>query len=167
MHALVLGALLAIDPLHSSAQFSVEHIFVERVAGTVPILRGSIDVRDGSRVPLRVSAQLDAAHLQTGDPDRDASLRSPDWFDTNDFPAWSFESTKIVPAADGFVMAGALTIHGVAQTENVNVVVSGTTARPHYTGTCRVDRHAFGMKIDRLDPVIGNTVEVTLDIAVK
>jgi polyisoprenoid-binding protein YceI len=167
MFAFLLSVVLAIDPLHSTAQFSAEHIFVEHVTGTVPIVRGSIDLPSGSLVPTSVSAQLDPARLHTDDPDRDAALKSPDWFDVKADPAWTFSSTKITPAASGFTMAGMLTIHGVAQPETLTVVASGTPDRPHYHATCRIDRHAFGMKITRLDPVIGNTVDVTLDIFTK
>ncbi len=163
----ILGVLLAIDPVHSTAQFSVEHVFVEHVTGTVPILRGSIDVPTGSQIPTSINAQLDATHLHTGDPDRDASLQSADWFDVKTYPTWSFESTKITPSPGGFTMTGTLTVHGVAQPETLSVTTSGTSDHPHYHATCRIDRHAFGMKINRMDAVIGNPVDVTLDIAVR
>lgn len=164
MFAFILGVLLAIDPAHSSAQFAVEHIFVEHVTGTVPIVRGSIDLPVGSDVPANVSAQLDATRLHTDDSDRDAALTGGDWFDTKTYPTWTFQSTKIIPAPGGFTMTGNLTIHGVTQSETLAVASVGTAEHPHYHATCRIDRHAFGMKIVRMDPVIGNPVDVTLDI---
>ena len=166
MLSFILGLLLAIDPAHSTAQFYITHVFVEHVTGTVPIVSGSINVPAGSLIPTSVTAQLDATHLHTDDPDRDAALQSSDWFDAKAYPTWSFESTKITPAPDGFTMDGTLTIHGVAEPETLRVTTSGTSDRPHYHATCRIDRHAFGMKINRMDPVIGNPVDVTLDIAV-
>jgi polyisoprenoid-binding protein YceI len=167
MLSLILGVLLAIDPSHSSAQFSVEHVFVEHVTGTVPILRGTIDLPSGSLIPVRVNAALDASHLHTDDSDRDAALQSTDWFDTKTYPTWTFASTKITPTATGFTMDGTLTVHGVSQPETLNVSASGTNERPHYRATCRIDRHAFGMKINRMDAVIGNPVDVMLDIAIR
>ncbi|MBV8638639.1 MAG: YceI family protein [Candidatus Eremiobacteraeota bacterium] len=164
MLAFILGVVLAIDPAHSSAQFSVEHVFVEHVTGTVPIVRGSIELPPGSTVPTNVSAQLDATHLHTDDSDRDAALTGGDWFDTKSYPTWTFQSTNIAPAPGGFTMTGMLTIHGVAQSETLAVMSLGTAERPHYRATCKIDRHAFGMKIVKLDPVIGNPVDVTLDI---
>jgi polyisoprenoid-binding protein YceI len=94
-------------------------------------------------------------------------MGTPEWFDTKKFPTWTFTSTKITPAPNGFMMDGTLTIHGVAQPEHMVVTVSGDPQHPVYHATCQVDRHAFGMSVTRLDPVIGGTVDVPLDIRVK
>ena len=155
----------AIDVAKSRAQFRIAHIFVSHVTGTIPILSGSVKLPAGSLIPLEVEAVLDAAHVDSGDRDRDASLESADYFDTQKFPTWSFASTKIVatgPAAFG--MDGTLTIHGVAQPEHLDVTVSGDAAHAAYRATGRIDRHAFGMRGARLDPVIGKDADVTLDI---
>lgn len=166
MLAFILGVVLAIDPAHSTALFSVEHVFVEHVTGTVPIVRGSIELPPGSMVPTNVSAQLDATRFHTDDSDRDAALTGGDWFDTKTYPTWTFQSTKITPTSGGgFTMIGNLTIHGVTQSETLAVTSVGTSEQPHYHATCKIDRHAFGMKIVQLDPVIGNPVDVTLDIS--
>jgi polyisoprenoid-binding protein YceI len=158
----------AIDPAKSTARFSIEHIFVERVTGTVPIVSGTVEVSAHSVIPRSVSAILDATRIQSGDPDRDRSLESPDYFDTAKFPTWTFTSTKIVPAdATGFGMDGILTMHGVPQAEHLDVTVSGSAAHPAYHAVGHIDRHAFGMKGARLDPVIGNEADITLDITLK
>jgi polyisoprenoid-binding protein YceI len=164
---LVLAALLTIDPATSKAQFSIQHIWVEHVTGTVPIVSGTIDVPDGSLVPTSVTATLDPTKIATGEPDRDKSLESPDFFDSAKFPTWTFTSTKITPAPNGFTMDGNLTMHGVTQPEHLTVVAGGDPAHPVYHATCEVDRKAFGMSTTRLDPVIGQTADVTLDIRVK
>src|SRR5215469_9096448 len=86
----------AIDPAHSSARFSVAHIWVERVTGTLPIIRGSVTLPPDSLVPTAVAAVLDATQIDTGVADRDRSLESPDFFDAKQFPHWTFISTKII-----------------------------------------------------------------------
>jgi polyisoprenoid-binding protein YceI len=164
---LAFAALLAIDPAKSNVTFSVQHIFVERVNGSLPVLSGTIDLAEDSLVPSSVTAVLDATKLKTGDPDRDGVMQTPDWFDTKKFPTWTFTSTKIAPAPGGFTMDGVLTMHGVAQPEHLVVVASGDPAHPVYHATGHIDRHAFGMTTTRLDPVIGGTVDVTLDIRVR
>jgi polyisoprenoid-binding protein YceI len=164
---LAFAALLAIDPAKSNVTFSVQHIFVERVNGSLPVLSGTIDLAEDSLVPSSVTAVLDATKLKTGDPDRDGVMQTPDWFDTKKFPTWTFTSTKIAPAPGGFTMDGVLTMHGVAQPEHLVVVASGDPAHPVYHATGHIDRHAFGMTTTRLDPVIGGSVDVTLDIRVK
>ena len=49
----------------------------------------------------------------------------------------------------------------------MNVTIGGTGANPVYHGTTQIDRHAFGMAVTRLDPTIGGTVDVTLDVALR
>jgi polyisoprenoid-binding protein YceI len=165
--AFVLGAVLTIDAPKSNATFTVSHVFVGHVTGTVPIVSGTIDIPPGARVPARVSAVLDPKKIKTDEPDRDAALQGPDWFDTALFPQWTFVSTAITPTATGFTMDGLLTIHGVSQPEELTVTVGGEAAHPSYHATGFIDRHAFGMKRIQLDPAIGNPVSVTLDIVTQ
>jgi polyisoprenoid-binding protein YceI len=158
----------AIDPTRSSAHFSVQHIWVEHVQGTVPILGGSVVLATGSVIPVSVTAVLDATRLATEEPDRDRALASPDFFDTKKFPRWTFTSARIAPRApDAFEMDGNLTIHGVTQPERLDVTVGGTAANPLYHATAQIDRRAFGMNVTRLDPTIGAMVEVALDVALE
>jgi len=157
-----------IDPVNSVAQFRIEHIFVDHVTGTVPVLSGSVTMAPGSTIPLSVTAVLDPTRMNSGDRDRDSSLESPDYFDTKRFPTWTFVSTKIVSEGNAaFGIDGMLTMHGVAQPEHLDVTIHGDPAHPAYHALGHVDRHAFGMKGARLDPVIGNAADVTLDISLK
>lgn len=158
----------AIDPVHSRATFSVQHIWVQRVTGSVPIVNGTVMLAAGSRIPAAAHALLDAARIATGEPDRDRSLESADFFDVQRYPQWSFTSDRILPRGDAaFEMDGDLTIHGVTRPERLNVTIDGTGADAVYHATAQIDRHAFGMTTTRLDPTIGASVDVTLDIALK
>ena len=158
----------AIDIAKSSAQFSVAHIWVERVTGTVPILSGSVTLLPGSLIPRGANAVLDATRIATGEPDRDRSLESPDFFDAAQFPRWTFASTRIVPKGPAsFEMDGDLTIHGVTQPERLDVTVTGDPLHPEYRAKAQIDRHAFGMLRTRLDPTIGSIVDITLDILLE
>ena len=158
----------AIDPVKSTAQFSIQHIFVDRVTGTVPVLSGSMDVPTGSPIPLRASAVLDATRINSGDRDRDSSLESPDYFDAKKFPTWTFVSTKIVRSGGAAcVVDGMLTLHGVTRPEHLDVTLGGDPSHPIYHAVAHIDRHAFAMKGTRLDPVIGDDADVTLDIVLK
>jgi polyisoprenoid-binding protein YceI len=158
----------AIDPAKSQALFSIEHIFVTRVAGRVPIESGTVTFSPAGGLPTAITAVLDATKLQTDEPDRDASLESPDYFDTKSFPTWTFTSTKITPeGAQSFALDGELTMHGVTQPEHLEVTVRGDAAHLAYHAIGHIDRRAFGMKGTRLDPVIGTTADVTLDIVLR
>jgi polyisoprenoid-binding protein YceI len=158
----------AIDTAKSRAQFSIQHVFVEHVSGTLPIVAGSVTLTPGSAIPLSATAVIDAAKLDTGDGDRDDSLRSPDFFDVKRFPTWTFISTKVAAkGSNTFAMDGTLTVHGVTQPEHLDVTVSGDAAHLVYHAVGHIDRHAFGMTVTRLDPAIGGVADVTLDIVLK
>jgi polyisoprenoid-binding protein YceI len=170
MHAFIIAQVLslAIDPAKSKAAFSVPHVFVDRVTGTVPIISGTVELPPDSPIPVSISAELDPSKITTGDRDRDASLVSPDFFDVKADPTWTFTSTKITPVnATAFGVDGTLTIHGVPAPEHLDVTIRGDGAHRVYHAVGKVDRKAFHMSVMRLDPVIGNIVDVTLDIDLK
>jgi polyisoprenoid-binding protein YceI len=157
--------LLAIDTARSTAQFSVSHIWVQNVTGTIPIESGTVVLPRGSLIPIGVTATLDPGGVKTDSGDRDAALRSSDFFDAQRFPTWTFTSTKILARGQSaFEIDGNLTLHGVTQPERLEVTVGGDSEDPVYHATAEIDRHAFGMAITRLDPVIGSTVDVTLTV---
>jgi polyisoprenoid-binding protein YceI len=158
-----------IDVAKSKVLFSVSHVFVEHVTGTVPIVSGTVVFAGGSSVPTSVTAVLDPKKIRTGEDDRDGVLQTSDWFDTAKYPTWTFSSEKITPAGTGgdFTIDGLLMIHGVSEPEHLTVATAGTPERPVYHATGQIDRHAFGISVTRLDPAIGNPVDVTLDIALK
>ncbi|MGZ3496756.1 MAG: YceI family protein [Vulcanimicrobiaceae bacterium] len=157
-----------IDASRSKAQFSVAHIYVETVTGTVPIVSGSVELAPGSSVPTTVTAVLDPTRIKTGEDDRDGALQAPDWFDTKQFPTWTFASTKVTPAGNNtFTVDGLLTIHGVAVPEKLDVTTSGDAQHPVYNAVGHIDRHAFGMAKSRLDPIVGNDITITLLVQLK
>jgi polyisoprenoid-binding protein YceI len=162
-----LALILAIDPAKSSASFSVTHVFVEHVTGTVKIASGSIDVGAPGEIPSKITAMLDARTFKTDDPDRDESMRGPDWFDTKQFPTWTFASTSIAPSKTGFVVNGNLTIHGVTAPEQLEVTVSGTSDHPHYHALAHIDRTVFGIKGTPMGAAIGKVADITLDIVTQ
>jgi polyisoprenoid-binding protein YceI len=157
-----------LDPAQSKATFSVQHVFVERVQGTVPIASGTVVLAPDTVIPSSVTAELAPGKIHSGDDDRDGALRSPDFFDVKDFPRWTFESTKITPlSATSFGVDGTLTIRGKPQPEHLTVTVRGDAAHPLYHAVGHIDRKAFQLPVTRLDPVIGTIVDVTLDIVTK
>jgi polyisoprenoid-binding protein YceI len=158
----------AIDAAKSKASFSVQHVFVEHVVGTVPIVSGTVVLAPDSATPVSITAQLDPSKVSSGDRDRDAALVSSDFFDVKADPEWTFSSTRITPVSStAFGVDGTLTLHGVPAPEHLDVTVRGDAAHRVYHAIGHIDRRAFHMPITRLDPAIGNIVDATLDITLK
>ncbi len=126
----------AIDVAKSTAQLGVQHVFVERVTGTVPIANGSVRLAAHSPIPVSATAVLDATMITRGDRDQTSALRNSDFFDTKRFPKWTFTSTAVTPhGSTAFGLDGMLTIHGVTQPEHLNVTVRGDADNPVYQAT--------------------------------
>ena len=123
-----------------------------------------------------VEASIDAASINTRDPQRDAHLKSADFFDVEKFPTLSFKSTRISRVGDGeLAVAGDLTIHGV--TRKVVFTVEGPTApakdpwgniRRGLSATTKINRKDFGLTwnaaLETGGILVGDEVTITLDV---
>jgi hypothetical protein len=96
----------AIDPAHSSIDFSVRHLMVSKVRGRFETFSGHITVApDGTPA---VTAEIDIASLNTGNAQRDAHVKSPDFFDAANHPVATFASTAVRPNGEAYLLDGNL-----------------------------------------------------------
>lgn len=138
-----------IDASHSSLQFTVRHLVVARVRGRFGRWTASLLVPEGDLARAEVDALIDVSTIETGARDRDAHLRSADFFDTAQFPFATFRSSRFEPAREGAGrLFGALTIKDVARDIVVEVERLGRVTDPW-----RNERAAFAVRasIDRTD----------------
>src|SRR6202795_4588901 len=105
-----------VDPAHSVAEFKVKHMMISNVKGQFAKVTGVLTLDESDLTDSRVEAMIEAASIETRDAQRDAHLKSADFFDVEKFPTLSFKSTRISRVADGeLAVAGELTIHGVTR----------------------------------------------------
>src|SRR5437667_12629597 len=84
-----------IDPAHSLASFSAKHMMFTTVRGRFKVLSGQLHIDEQNLMNSSVDAKVDVESIDTGDPNRDAHLRSPDFFDAEKYPTLNFKSIKI------------------------------------------------------------------------
>jgi len=165
-----------IDPVHSVAEFKVKHMMISNVKGQFTKLRGSLILDEADLINSQAEASAEAASIDTRDADRDAHLKSPDFFDVANYPTLSFKSTDVSRSDGGDVaVAGDLTIRGV--TRRVVFQVDGPTSpakdpwgntRLGLSATTRIKRADFGLTwnaaLEAGGILVGDEVTITLDL---
>jgi len=162
----------AIDPAHSSVEFSVRHLMITTVRGRFTGVAGTAVVDAAAPATSVVEVVIDAASIDTREAQRDAHLRSADFFDVERFPTLTFRSTRLEGAPDGpFTLTGDLTIHGVTRPVVLEVEPEGhiTDAwggfRSGFTARTTIRRSAFGLTWNQLLEAGGVTVSDEVKIA--
>jgi len=165
-----------IDPVHSVAEFKVSHMMISKVKGQFTTFAGVLTLDETDLTNSRVEASIEAASINTRDAQRDAHLKSADFFHAEKFPTLSFNSTHITRTGKGeLAVAGDLTIRGV--TRNVVFAVEGPTppardpwgkTRLGLAATTKINRQDFGLTwnaaLEAGGILVGNEVTITLDV---
>jgi polyisoprenoid-binding protein YceI len=171
------------EPGHTEAEFLARHMMVTRVRGLFKDIHGSMRFDLDSSSDTTFQGEIDATKIWTGEPDRDAHLRSADFFDVDHHPKiyFSGKMTERVGHAEARASVD-LTIRGVTQTVPLNVTYLGHWETPFWVGeenrgtlrrigfaaSTTINRHDFGVSWQDHLPgggvVVSNNVKVTLDV---
>jgi polyisoprenoid-binding protein YceI len=165
-----------IDPVHTVAEFKVKHMMISNVKGQFAAVTGEATLDEADVTTSRIEASIDAASVNTRDTQRDAHLKSADFFDVEKFPTLSFKSTHVNRTGDGeLAVTGNLTIHGV--TREVVLAVEGPTppvkdpwgnTRVGVSATTKISRKDYGLTwnagLETGGFLVGDDVTVTLDV---
>jgi polyisoprenoid-binding protein YceI len=164
----------AIDRAHSSVSFSVRHLMVSKVRGQFADFDGEI-VTGADPLASSVSATVDLSSIDTGNADRDAHIRSADFFEVESHPTLSFRSTGVRRDGDDFVVDGELSLHGVTRPVALALEVNGFQhaspwgdVRAGFSATAEINRKDFGIAfnapLEGGGVVVGDKVQITLEI---
>ena len=123
-------ATFALDPNHSSVEFTARHMVFSRVRGSFTKFTLDLDLDDTTNLPTAAASTIEAASIDTNVADRDAHLRSADFLDVEKFPTIAFLSTKISGKPNAFTIDGTLTLHGITRPVTLRAVVDGRGEDP-------------------------------------
>ena len=165
-----------LDPVHSVAEFKVKHMMISNVKGQFTGISGALTFDEGDITNSRVEATIDVSSINTRDAQRDAHLKSADFFDVEKYPSLTFRSTRVERIGDGeLAVTGDLTIHGV--TKQVVFQVEGPTppnkdpwgnTRVGLSATTKINRKDFGLTwnaaLETGGILVGEEVTITLDV---
>ena len=164
----------AIDPSHTSLDFAVRHMAISTVRGRFKKVSGTVETAADGTVKA-IEAQIDAASIDTGEPKRDAHLRSGDFFDAERFPTLTFRSTRITPRGNGrYLISGTLTIRDETRPVTFDVETSSSMKDPWgnlragATATGTLNRKDWGLNWNQVLELgallVGEEVRFTLDV---
>ncbi len=164
-----------VDPAHSSVQFAVKHMGIATVRGKFTRFEGTLEVGE-DLASSKAYGKVDVSSIDTDEPDRDAHLRSADFFDVEHYPEITYESTRVEPLdSESSVVYGNLTMHGVTKEIRLDVNVEGVDTDPwgnervglEASGT--LSRSDFDMKFNQAlgsgNLLVGDKVNISLDIS--
>lgn len=162
-----------LDPGHTDIVFRVSHFGFSDTIGRFNEAEGTITMDDADIGSSSIELSIDAASIDTNHAERDAHLRSPDFFNVEEYPTITFESTAIEPTGDDTAeVTGDLTMHGVTRPVTFDVTLNKVAAHPvpSYDGVMTAGFSARGslkrsdFGIDTFVPAVGDEVEIILEI---
>jgi polyisoprenoid-binding protein YceI len=164
-----------VDPAHSSVGFEVKHMKIATVRGHFKEFEGTIEAADDP-ADCRAYGTVKVASIDTGNADRDAHLRSPDFFDAERYPEMRFVSTNIEHLTGGnFRIVGELTIRDQVREIELEGIVNGADEDPwgnervgvSIRGT--INRTDFGLRWQQVLAgggfLVGEEVDVVIDVS--
>jgi polyisoprenoid-binding protein YceI len=163
-----------LDPVHSNVSFSVRHLMVSKVRGHFRTLDAEI-VTGEDPLQSTVTASVDLTSIDTDNPDRDAHIRSADFFEVETYPTMTYRSTSVRQDGDSFVVDGELTLHGVTREVPLHLEINGFQAktpfgdtRAGFSATAEIDRRDFGivfnMPLEGGGVVVGERLQISIEI---
>ena len=166
-----------IDAVHSEVGFKVRH-FVSRTSGRFTKFEGTIQLDEKNIQNSNVSVSIEVSSVNTDNANRDAHLKSADFFDAEKFPTITFKSTSVKEVSKGQLqVTGDFTMHGVTKSITLPITSLGGMASPKdfragFEGSLKVNRKDFGLNWNKTlgagETLLGDDVDISLAIeAVK
>ncbi len=143
----------SIDPVHSEVGFSVRHMMVSKVRGKFTTFSGEI-VTGEQPADSSVTAEIDLSSIDTGNDQRDAHIRSADFFEVENYPKMTYKSTAVRADGDDYILDGELTLKGVTKNVPLRLELNGFGpdafggTRAGFTATAEINRRDFGVNFN-------------------
>lgn len=164
-----------IDKTHSIVEFAVKHLVVTTVKGHFREFEGSALIDEANPENSSVTASIDVASIDTNVADRDAHLRSDDFFNAEQYPKITFRSTRVeLVSGERAKVHGELTIRDVTRPVVLDTEYEGQVDDPWgnrraaFTATAQISRKEFGVKWNQLvetgGAVVSDNIKITLHV---
>lgn len=157
-----------IDPVHSSAQFTVKHLLVSNVKGRFRDINGTIVYDEKDPAKSSVNVVIKAASLTTDNDRRDTHLRSEAFFDVEKFPEIRFVSSKVMKQGEQWVAVGNLTMKDVTKEITLPFSVAAAEIKGKkklgVESATKLDRFQYHVDYDKSGTTVGGEVKIELNL---
>ncbi|MWV46136.1 hypothetical protein GRF59_21170 [Paenibacillus sp. HJL G12] len=167
--------LWEVDPQHSSVEFSVKHLMINKIKGVFERFQAQMSFDPNALENMAIEASIDASSITTRQPQRDEHLKSDDFLDSTKYPDITFQGLRCEPAAEGrYDISGNLTMHGTTKPVIFHTAFEGMNHDPRgrqragFHAIARIDRSEFGLTfnspLETGGVVVGNEITIELNL---
>jgi polyisoprenoid-binding protein YceI len=163
-----------LDPAHTAVEFEAKHLMISKVRGRFATVSGTLVLDETDLARSEVAVEIDAASIDSRQPQRDAHLRSADFLEVERYPTLTFRGTRIERGPTGFRLSGDLTIRDVTREVALEVEEEGRVRDPEgnerivFRATTAIDRREFGLTwnlaLEAGGVLVGNEVKIFLEV---
>ncbi len=156
----------SVDPTHAAIVFRIDHLGMSHTYGRFNAIEGQLTLDAANPAASSVTFTVKTASIDTGLKKRDDHLRSPDFFNANQFPVITFKSTQVQAADHGYTVTGDLALHGVTQSVTVQLKELGQGKDPWgnyrigFATDLSIKRSGYGM--DKMLNMVGDQVDLMI-----
>lgn len=166
-----------LDPAHTRLGFAARHALVTKVHGWFDSFDGRLHLDASDATKSSVTLTIDSAGIRTNNADRDAHLRSGDFFDVERFPAITFESTRVTALGDNrYRVTGDFTAKGITRPIDLELTYEGSCVDPYgqlrvgIQGSGSLKRSDWGLTwnvaLEAGGLVLSDRIDLELDLSV-
>jgi polyisoprenoid-binding protein YceI len=167
----------AIDASHAEVGFSVRHLMISTVRGRFGGIEGTVTLDESNPNASKVDVTIDVSSIDTRQAQRDAHLRSADFFDADNHPTMHFVSKRIKgDVTDEFTVVGDLTIRGTTREVSLEVKAEGRgmdpwgNERAGFSAKAKINRSEFGLTWNQMleagGVAVGDEIKLSIDAEV-
>lgn len=164
-----------VDPAHSNVEFAVRHLMIATVKGRFNDVKGTVVHNESNPGASKVEIEIGTGSVDTRAEQRDAHLRSPDFFDVEQFPTMTFKSKRIDGDLNGeFKLIGDLTIKGTTREVALESEFQGQNRDPWggermgFEAKGKINRKEFGLNwnqaLDSGGWVLGDDIKLSIEV---
>jgi polyisoprenoid-binding protein YceI len=164
-----------IDPAHTEVGFSVKHLMISTVRGRFAGVKGTIVFDEVNPASSSAEVEIDTATIDTRAEQRDAHLRSADFFEVEKYPTMTFRSRRVERLGNGrYRIIGDLTIRDVTREVVLDATDEGRGRDPWggdrlgFSATTTIDRSDFGLTwnqaLETGGVLVSNEIKISIDI---